>query len=250
MSFEGSVKAWVAGKGFGFITKQDGSGDVFVHFRQIKDGRKTLNIGEKVTYTLGTNPKTGRSVAENVVGDGTGTPIPEGGQVGFGGRGGLGSRGGSAGRGGVKSCFSFQKGQCNFGNNCRFSHEGSGEVFGTGDRRGSYNGFGGQEVRGGQGGPVYGGGRGMRGQGSDQPQTRFSPYGVQGETGNGPNVRGGYTSQSYASQGSHGTMVLPAQGSGGYGEQSIGGYASQGVGAGGHNHQQGFAGLKQQSTTG
>jgi len=225
MSFEGTIKAWVAGKGFGFITKQDGSGDVFVHFRQIKDGRKTLNIGEKVTYTLGTNPKTGRPVVENVVGDGTGTPMPEGGQVGFGGRGGLGGRDGSAGRGGVKSCFGFQKGQCNFGDNCRFSHEGNSGV---------------QGMRGGRGGPVYDGGRGMRGQGSDQPQARFSPYGAQGGARNGQNVRGGYTSQSYANQGPH-TMVLPAQGGGGYGEQSIGGYASQGVGAGGHNRQTGLS---------
>ena len=48
----GTVKWFNAEKGFGFITTEDGN-DVFAHFSQInKDGYKTLNEGEKVTFDV------------------------------------------------------------------------------------------------------------------------------------------------------------------------------------------------------
>ncbi|WP_157052017.1 cold-shock protein, partial [Dellaglioa algida] len=41
-----------ADKGFGFITREDGS-DVFVHFSAIQgDGFKTLDEGQKVTFDV------------------------------------------------------------------------------------------------------------------------------------------------------------------------------------------------------
>ncbi|KRL97552.1 cold-shock protein [Liquorilactobacillus satsumensis] len=46
----GTVKWFNADKGYGFITGEDGK-DVFVHFSAIqKDGFKTLDEGEKVTF--------------------------------------------------------------------------------------------------------------------------------------------------------------------------------------------------------
>jgi CspA family cold shock protein len=40
-------------KGFGFITPDDGSPDVFVHFSEVlMDGRKTLQEGQSVTYDV------------------------------------------------------------------------------------------------------------------------------------------------------------------------------------------------------
>ena len=46
----GSVKWFDAGKGFGFIERDNG-GDVFVHFSAIKtDGFKTLEEGQKVEF--------------------------------------------------------------------------------------------------------------------------------------------------------------------------------------------------------
>lgn len=46
----GTVKWFNAEKGFGFISREDGS-DVFVHFSAIKaDGFKRLEEGQKVTF--------------------------------------------------------------------------------------------------------------------------------------------------------------------------------------------------------
>lgn len=48
----GTVKWFNAEKGFGFITGEDGN-DVFVHFSQInRDGFKTLEEGQKVTFDV------------------------------------------------------------------------------------------------------------------------------------------------------------------------------------------------------
>ncbi|MDD2383196.1 MAG: cold-shock protein [Sulfurospirillaceae bacterium] len=64
---EGTVKWFNSEKGFGFIQPNDGSKDVFVHFRQINKtgyGRVSLNEGQKVTYELGEGQKGPQ--AENV----------------------------------------------------------------------------------------------------------------------------------------------------------------------------------------
>ena len=52
-----TVKWFNAEKGFGFITGEDGK-DVFAHFSQInKDGYKTLEEGEEVTFEVAEGPK-------------------------------------------------------------------------------------------------------------------------------------------------------------------------------------------------
>ena len=49
---KGTVKWFNAEKGFGFITSEEGK-DLFVHFSEIqKDGFKTLEVGEKVTFDV------------------------------------------------------------------------------------------------------------------------------------------------------------------------------------------------------
>jgi CspA family cold shock protein len=55
----GTVKWFNAEKGFGFITNDDGSDDVFVHFSSIvsDDGYKTLREGQAVTFDVEPDPK-------------------------------------------------------------------------------------------------------------------------------------------------------------------------------------------------
>jgi len=54
----GTVKWFNESKGFGFISPNDGSTDVFVHFRAIVgDGFKTLAEGQTVNYEVESGPK-------------------------------------------------------------------------------------------------------------------------------------------------------------------------------------------------
>jgi CspA family cold shock protein len=49
----GTVKWFNESKGFGFITNDDGSKDVFVHFSAIaSDGFRTLTEGQQVTFDV------------------------------------------------------------------------------------------------------------------------------------------------------------------------------------------------------
>ncbi len=49
----GTVKWFNDAKGFGFITPEDGSEDVFVHFSAITaDGFKSLSEGQRVQYEV------------------------------------------------------------------------------------------------------------------------------------------------------------------------------------------------------
>ena len=53
----GTVKWFNAGKGFGFITGEDGV-DVFAHFSKINsEGYKSLDEGQKVSYDVAEGPK-------------------------------------------------------------------------------------------------------------------------------------------------------------------------------------------------
>ncbi len=54
----GKVKWFDGKKGFGFIEKEDGSGDVFVHYSDIiGEGYRTLKEGERVKFEISKTPK-------------------------------------------------------------------------------------------------------------------------------------------------------------------------------------------------
>ena len=54
----GTVKWFNNAKGFGFITREEGEDDVFVHFKAIVgDGYKTLDEGDKVEFEVEKGPK-------------------------------------------------------------------------------------------------------------------------------------------------------------------------------------------------
>ncbi len=61
----GTVKFFNQGKGFGFITPENGGDDVFVHVSALQ-GASSLGDGQRVSYELGQDRKTGKSRAENV----------------------------------------------------------------------------------------------------------------------------------------------------------------------------------------
>lgn len=66
MAVTGTVKWFNDGKGFGFLTRDDGEKDVFVHFSAIQgDGFKSLVEGQKVEFEVVESPK--GPAAENVV---------------------------------------------------------------------------------------------------------------------------------------------------------------------------------------
>ena len=68
MRTTGTVKWFKDDKGFGFITREDGEKDVFVHHSAIQDdsgGFKTLNEGDRVEFDVVQGQK--GPAAENLV---------------------------------------------------------------------------------------------------------------------------------------------------------------------------------------
>jgi CspA family cold shock protein len=64
---QGTVKWFNGQKGYGFIQPDDGSPDVFVHISAVeRAGMHSLNEGQKLTFDVVANPKTGKSSAENL----------------------------------------------------------------------------------------------------------------------------------------------------------------------------------------
>jgi len=54
----GTVKWFNESKGFGFLSQDNGGGDVFVHFSAIQgDGFKTLAEGSPVSFDIQDSPK-------------------------------------------------------------------------------------------------------------------------------------------------------------------------------------------------
>jgi CspA family cold shock protein len=63
----GTVKWFNSQKGFGFIEPENGSKDVFVHISAVeRAGLGTLNEGQKLSFEVVADRRTGKSAAENL----------------------------------------------------------------------------------------------------------------------------------------------------------------------------------------
>jgi cold shock protein len=63
----GTVKWFNEQKGYGFVQPDDGSKDVFVHISAVEGaGLRTLKEGQKVSFEIVTDKRTGKSSAGNL----------------------------------------------------------------------------------------------------------------------------------------------------------------------------------------
>lgn len=63
----GTVKWFNSTKGFGFIQPDDGGNDVFVHISAVeRAGMRGLNEGQKVSYEMSRDAKSGKMSAEKL----------------------------------------------------------------------------------------------------------------------------------------------------------------------------------------
>jgi CspA family cold shock protein len=63
----GTVKWFNSQKGFGFIQPDDGGKDVFVHISAVeRAGMSNLNEGQKVSYELTLDKRSGKSSADQL----------------------------------------------------------------------------------------------------------------------------------------------------------------------------------------
>ena len=63
----GTVKWFNGTKGYGFIQPDDGGADIFVHHSAVeRAGLRSLNEGQKITYELEQDRRSGKMAAGNL----------------------------------------------------------------------------------------------------------------------------------------------------------------------------------------
>jgi cold shock protein len=65
---QGTVKRFNAGLGFGFIQRDSGTGDAFVHYSDIQGtGFRKLEVGERCEFEIIATPKGAKAVNVSVL---------------------------------------------------------------------------------------------------------------------------------------------------------------------------------------
>ena len=63
----GTVKWFNSEKGYGFVEPDDGGKDVFIHISAVqRSGLDGLNEGQKISYELSTDRRTGKQAADEI----------------------------------------------------------------------------------------------------------------------------------------------------------------------------------------
>ncbi len=63
----GKVKWFDAGKGYGFITPDDGGADVFVHHSSLSEETKTLDEGQAVEFETEPTPRGSKATSVKAI---------------------------------------------------------------------------------------------------------------------------------------------------------------------------------------
>ena len=65
---QGTVKWFNSEKGYGFIEREDGEGDIFVHYSEIQgSGFRTLEENQQVTFEVGSGTKAEQAQSVSVI---------------------------------------------------------------------------------------------------------------------------------------------------------------------------------------
>lgn len=63
----GTVKWFNTEKGYGFVEPDEGGKDVFIHISAVqRSGMDSLAEGQKISYELATDRRTGKQAADNI----------------------------------------------------------------------------------------------------------------------------------------------------------------------------------------
>jgi CspA family cold shock protein len=62
----GTVNTWFEDRGYGFVSRDDAGGNVFLHISQMPD-KQPPRVGDRVSFDVGVDPRSGKHRAIDVL---------------------------------------------------------------------------------------------------------------------------------------------------------------------------------------